>query len=580
MNREMLEILGHVPLFDGMEEEHLERLGARAEVVALGAGEWLFHAGDAGDALYVVTGGRVEIVLEGPPEVMIRELGTGDALGELALLTGASRSAGARARRDSALLRIARDEFEAVTHEADAAMAMARFLAGQLQSSRGLVGGEAARPSVIGVLPLTPELDADAVASALLAELALPAGSTSVRFAAGDVDPIDRSVALDRLERAHDFVVLVADGPSGPGTWADFCTRQSDTLVLLGGRGDVPAARPDGADPRDLHLITAGTPSQAWLDAFPRATVSPVSDRLSLDAAAQVIARRSAGRSVGVVLSGGGARGMAHIGMLAVLEEAGVRIDRVGGCSMGASVGALYAQGRSIAQIREDCVETYVRNNPLGDYTLPVYSIVRGHRAREAYIRLFGEQRFEEQPREFFCVTSDLAHNELVVHRRGTLVHAVGASASLPGILPPVAHEGRLLCDGGVMNNLPVDIMAADNHGPVIALDVTATRQEAEERAPRFRRPRVQRYAQNVRRLLTVADHPLPSIAEVLFSAVVLGSADTAAAAREHAALTITPDVQEIAVADFTRMDDAIAAGRAAAEAALDSAPASLFPPA
>jgi predicted acylesterase/phospholipase RssA len=302
-------------------------------------------------------------------------------------------------------------------------------------------------------------------------------------------------------------VLLVAaeDGNSAQsasgedGDWSGFCRRQADRVVEIG------APAPEAAR----------------------------------------LARRLAGRAVGVVLSGGGARGLAHIGVLEALSEAGVVVDRVGGCSMGALVGAQFALGRDPVEIRERCRAELVERNPLGDYTVPRIALTRGRRGRAMLERLLGEARIEDLPRDFFCVSSDLVAGTLAVHREGRLADAVAASVALPGIVPPVRLGGRVLVDGGVLDNLPVGEMAAAGEGPVIAVDVTA------------------RYDPSAR----------AGIRETLLRTLVLGSSDTSAAAQAHADLVVEPDVAGIGMLDFARLDDLVQRGREGARWALNAAP-------
>jgi NTE family protein len=139
------------------------------------------------------------------------------------------------------------------------------------------------------------------------------------------------------------------------------------------------------------------------------------------------LARRLAGRAVGLVLSGGGARAFAHLGVIAELEAAGITIDRIGGTSMGAFIGALLAQGMDVDEIEACCYREFVRNNPIGDYCLPCRSLIRGSRATAMLHRNL-EGLIEDLPRSFFCVTTDIISAQLVVHRRRELATAVGAS--------------------------------------------------------------------------------------------------------------------------------------------------------
>ena len=166
-------------------------------------------------------------------------------------------------------------------------------------------------------------------------------------------------------------------------------------------------------------------------------------------------ARRLVGRSVGLVLSGGGARAFAHLGVIEELVEAGIKIDRVGAVSLGSVVGAGFAAGRSPAEISELFRAGFLDVNPTGDYTIPVFSMIRGARTRSLLEGYLGERRIEELHRRFFCVSCDLVGREAVVHRVGRMRDAVLASLSIPGVFPPVVTpDGRLLVDGGVLDNL------------------------------------------------------------------------------------------------------------------------------
>lgn len=487
--------LRDVALFSTLPEPARTELAAGGARRALPAGAWLFEVGEPAASLHVVLSGRLEVV--GEDGTVLREVGRGAAVGELGVLTGEPRSASVRARRDSELLEIAGAAFESVLSRDPALpVAVARVLAGQLRASRSILPAEPAPiPTTIAVTAPRPWVED------LCRELRRFA-TISVLDEASAGGPPGWAGVLDRAETESGQVLLVAEGGD---EWIAFCRRQADR-VIEAGRGADRAGGAGGGP---------GVPDPAPL------------------------ARRLAGRAVGVVLSGGGARGLAHIGVLEALLEGGVTIDRVGGCSMGALVGAQLALGRSPAEIRERCRAELVERNPLGDYTVPRVALTRGRRGRAMLDRLLGSARIEHLPRDFFCVSSDLVAGTLAVHRDGPLADAVAASVALPGIVPPVRLGERVLVDGGVLDNLPVAEMAAAGEGPVIAVDVTA----------RFAAPA----------------GAAPGIKETLLRTLVLGSSDTAEAARAHADLVIEPDVASVGMLDFARLDELVARGREAA---------------
>ena len=247
-----------------------------------------------------------------------------------------------------------------------------------------------------------------------------------------------------------------------------------------------------------------------------------------------------------MVLSGGGARGFAHIGALAELEQEGLEVDRYGGCSMGSFIAAMAAAGWGPDDIRDRCHEELVRRSPFNDYTIPRVALIRSRKAGRMLERLFGELTIEELAKPLFTVSADLLSSRLVVHRRGNLMEAVGASMSIPGLAPPLPHGGRLLVDGGVLNNLPVDAMADSAEGPIVAIDVVKRLEPSED-----------------------GDAPLPSIMETLSRATVLGSVERSERNRRLATLTIAPEVQDVGLREFSRLAHAVEAGRRAAEEAL-----------
>jgi len=197
-------------------------------------------------------------------------------------------------------------------------------------------------------------------------------------------------------------------------------------------------------------------------------------------------------------------------------------------------------------------------------------SLVRGDKARAMLARTFGDDWIEELPLDFYCASCDVRHSELVIHRHGLLREAATASICLPVLGEPrSAPGGRLLVDGSVLNNLPVENMATTGEGPIIAVDIKlggggGTPTSTQSAGPDPRRA-------------TMGDVRSPTMLETLARVVLLGSSNTSKAAAEHADLVITPRSHGIGLLEFHQLDTARDAGRRAAEAALEVAPDGLF---
>jgi len=534
-----LSTLACVPLLAGADAEALEALAADAYPRRVLAGEWLIREGDDAEDLYVVLRGRLRAVA-GADGRTLRVLGPGAAIGELALLTGSARSASVQAVRDSTLLQLGRGRFvELMERDSGFAAAVARELAAQLQASGGLAAPPS-RPALLTLRRVDAGVPLAAVASSLAHAL-----STYGPVEILGADAAGTS-AVEQAEQENAHVLLVDE--TGAGVWSDLCARQADRTLLVATADSPP---PDEPSP-DADLVVLGPSSGAALRTLLDAVQPRAHHRLATtepsDPGAGRLARRLVGRALGVVLSGGGARGFAHIGALAELEADGIEIDRYGGCSMGSFIAAMAAAGWSPGDIRDRCDEELVRRSPFNDYTLPRVALIRSRKAARMFDRLFGEMTIEELAKPLFTVSADLLSSRLVIHRRGSVTEAVGASMSIPGLVPPLSRSGRLLVDGGVLNNLPIDAMADSGEGPIVAVDVVRRLEVSAEDEP-----------------------PLPSIMETLSRATVLGSVERAERNRELALLVITPEAQDIPLRDFRALDRAVEAGRAAARAALDA---------
>ena len=530
-----------LPLFGRLPATSRTALDDAAEEVAVPAGTWLLREGDDADSLYVVRTGRLDVIVD---DHVVRELGPGAALGELALLTGGTRSASVRARRDSVVARISRTTFDRVVREDPIAMsALTAVLAEQLAGARPAPAPRDVAPAVVAVLALQADAPTESVAHALVESLGRDVTVATLTHP----DP----EKLLRAERDNDRVVMVAEAP-GDDTW-HFARRQADRLVLV--TRDVD---PDSVDlvavldHEHCELVIVGSrPSRArvarWTERLTPGRITFADDD-EVPQAMRPVAAAIAGTSVGVVMAGGGARAFAHIGVLMELEQAGIRVDRVAGCSVGALMAGLYAAGHSPAEMQEVCYHEFVRKAPFSDYTLPTVSLAKGRRARHGMRRQLGPTLIEELPRQFSAVSTDLISRSQVVHRTGSLSEAVIASLTLPVLFPPRPSGNQLLVDGGVLDNLPVALLTQRSEGPVLAVNIAMGGGGPRRPGP----PRT------------------PALGETLLRTMMIGSGGAVETARSLGATVITPAPMGIGLLEFHQLDRVVEAGRVAARTLLE----------
>lgn len=175
-------------------------------------------------------------------------------------------------------------------------------------------------------------------------------------------------------------------------------------------------------------------------------------------------------KQVGLALSGGVVRGFAHVGVLGVLDHAGLPIDVIAGASVGAIIGAAYATGMKLPQIIE--MAEQMQWQRIARPTLSGDGLFSFAKLEEWLVRVFGRLYFEDLAIPFAAVATDLNTGEPVVLDSGPLATAIRASCSVPGVITPVEINGRLLGDGGISNNLPIDVVRRMGADYVIGVDV------------------------------------------------------------------------------------------------------------
>jgi NTE family protein len=556
-------LLAEMPIFSGLDATLLREIASAVEWLSMPGGEKLFSAGDASDALYLVLSGCLGAFSPDPTRRrFLARIAAGDMVGEMGLISGRPRSADVVALRDTELARISAKAFnEVLRGQPEAMLRIARLTVDRLAQSQSPAAAARSRGAcTFTVLPQSVEVDFGGFASRLvkaLSQLGRAELVWSVRA------KTHTSQWFNRIESSNDYVVYVAD-PT-PERWTKLCVRQADALLLLA-RAESPAGSwaalrwphdhsmaPQRSELVLLHDSALETGAAArWLADLPDLPHHHVQSAGDYSRLARVLT----GRGVGLVLSGGGARGFAHIGVVKALREAGVPVDLVGGTSMGAILGAGVALRWSTDELKERFRRAFVDSRPLRDYTLPFVSLVSGRKVSTSLYEAFGDLAIEDLPTDFFCVSSNLTTGQSMVHRRGTLWRWLRSSVSVPGVLPPVLHNGEVLVDGAAMNNLPVDVMRELGRGPVIGCDVggadrafTARTDEIDVPLPwqllRWMKARRQR----------------PSIFQILWRAGMVNSNASTIAHRAQSDLILQPPLAEVDMLNWDAFDRAIQVG-------------------
>ncbi len=431
----------------------------------LACGAALFRQGDVADALYLLISGRLRAVTQNQDgtETILADFTPGEMIGDEELLTREPRRVTVRAVRDSSLLWLSQSAVESILQRCPRAlMQVARHTVGRLRKSPS---AHFAHINTICVAPAGEHAPVAEFAAQLAAELDWGSRTLHLdrrRFedATRGFDEEATLAYLSEQEQRYDYVLYESDAT--PSAWTQRCFRQADRIVLVADAASDPslgqveqivssARRELVLAHRDNNRIPAGT--DAWLALRSVAMHHHVSLNSGIDIGR--VARLVTGRGVGLVLSGGGARAFAHIGVIHALREAGVPIDAIAGTSMGAEIGAQCALGWDSERMIEQNRECWVQNDPLGDYTLPLVALLTGERLTDALQKMFGVLRIEDLRTRFYCASTNLTSGELVQHHVGPLRKYVRASMSIPGLAPPVADGRDLLVDGGILDSQP-----------------------------------------------------------------------------------------------------------------------------
>ena len=538
-------------------EISLAALDAELKWMFIPGGQILFRENEVADSLYVVLTGCLGVIVRdnNGRDILIARIAAGETVGEMGLLDGGARSATVEALRDTELLKLDKASYEdLLVHHPKSMRALISLLVRRLRNTtRSATTMMPVR--TVAVFPLGLEVDHRKIAQDLHNKLV----SDGERAMLLDSTSGGRSTAWFNAAEAINDLILYCAEPTNQ-QWTSFCLRQADRVLLVASSTTSVAIPPWLADqiqplrrPADLVLLhdnrlNGQRALEHWRSLLSIDLICHVRTANANDIAR--LARFLRGKAVTLVLSAGGARGFAHLGVVRALREAHVPIDLIGGCSMGSIVGAAVALEWDDAEIKERLRNSFVNKNPVNDYTLPFLSLIKGRKVARLLEQNFGGLRIEELWRPFFCVSTNLTTGTLAVHRDGALVDALHASISIPGLLPPVIMGGDVHVDGGVMNWLPVDVPGA-KRGTIIAVDVASD--PALVSFEECNRVQAWRFLGRRRKF--------PPIVAVLLRAATVSGDSLTKMAHAHADILFKPPLESVDLLDWQACDQAIETG-------------------
>ncbi len=450
-----------IPFFSNLSDDVLDAIAQRLQREHYHKDAIVFSEDDPGDCLYLIETGQVKIVSEkSGRERIYSYLGPGNFFGETALLLGEKRSATVRVVIDAELLVLRKQDFEDLLEQHPIiAVTMTRELGRRLirTTQKPEQHEEFNIVAVFGAATPT-----------LARHLAQLTGEQVLILDLGGL----ANVTLDRNQLVQDNVILAnPDNVLRQDQLADQLSQLVEQYywVLL--------AIAPYETPLTLKAIELSDIAIQMGDAGARmksARIKGMWRANADDKSIRRLARRIAQRIVGLALSSGNARGIAHIGVLHVLEEEGIPVDVIAGTSAGAVFGGMYAAGRSIAEMTEFAVNIQKQYNFLTgfrywDFRLPPRSgLIQGKKVLEYLRQWVHGLTFDQLSIPLYIVATDLLSGEEIVFDRGPVAEAVRASMSVIGVLEPAPIAGRFLIDGGSVNPVPTQLLA--DHGANIIL--------------------------------------------------------------------------------------------------------------
>ena len=504
--------------------------------------EVLFHRGETGGEMYILLNGSLEAHLEteGRNEVL-GIISSGECVGEMALLQDGVRSTSITARRESVLLKIGKKEFDQLSAMNPLLqLHLNKIIIERLKRQNEKTEPTKIRSKFIAFFPLDEGVSTNTYSEAFVRYWRESKRITVLQE--GDFEyksKLDFFLKINELE-SNDYVIMPC---TGHGDWSSMCMNNADKVVYFA-KGDNNilisndiASSLIHRDELILAFDSAPKDIAGYFKYFQPNKIfrHQVKNKQHQDRIIRIISETA----ICLVLGGGGAHGLANLGVLKALLEHNIPIDIVGGSSVGSIFAATIAQDWEYEYIYQNIDYHLSKKNPLNDYTLPIVALLKGKKMKKMLRKHF-DLPMEDLWKNMFAVASNLSTSKTEIIQSGALDVAIAASISIPGILPPVLFKQGLLIDGGVLNNLPSDIMKSLYNGYIISVDVVTPKERTiEHEYPLSNRQFIKNTVTGKKR------NYVPGTMNTILKSVTLASIERSPEKKRHSHIYLTPRINK-----------------------------------
>lgn len=505
MEDDLLTLLQTSKIFSSLSKRVCRKLATRFEKTELEEGDILYFQGDPSDSLEILLSGKLESILttaDGEKKV-VGEINAGETAGELGALSGEPRSTTIKALRNSILFRLPSEAFVEICHQYPSVLfAIINPIVTRSHQIIQTLSSDKFRKHIL-LIAANNEVDLEKFSEKLIEEgkdlsslIILSDYSEALKNAnAARIQELINEGKNRNIKKIKQRIVYILK--STQTELAKFCLEKAESLYIVT-QNHAPAflnmdivafinqfkavakIKPELVI---VHQASTALPhhTNVWL----KLTEFGLHHHIRIDRAHDFrrLIRFIRNKAIGVVLSGGGTRGWAHAGALKALFEAGIPIDAIGGTSVGAIVAGSFALTLS----HEETLKQFDKVINASRYsvawrslTWPAISLFNAKGLTTVLQKIFDNIQIEDLWLPYFCVSTNLSKNAETIHRTGPLWIQIRSSVSIPGVIPPMVQSGELHFDGGLLNNLPVDIMRkmVTHRGTIVAIELVGSNKD------------------------------------------------------------------------------------------------------